>query len=142
MANENFYESAIRHWMDSCILKEREEYDNAVCMQGFSAECALKAIMQVILENQDVKKYQHFGEALFQDIIMIISADLNLPAMISAAWGLRLSSLSLPEILFQNHPERRYYSDGVYSEDDADACQDAAEVLIREMLSMRLDGYL
>jgi hypothetical protein len=30
MAYEDFYESAIRHWIDGSILEENEEYDNAV----------------------------------------------------------------------------------------------------------------
>ena len=45
---ENYYDVAVRHWIDGKILEENEEYDNAVCMQGFSAECALK---KILLEN-------------------------------------------------------------------------------------------
>ena len=48
MANEDFYEAAIRHWIGGRILEREEEYDNAVCMQGFAAECALKKIMEKI----------------------------------------------------------------------------------------------
>ena len=44
MTGENFYEAAVRHWIDGTILQEQEEYDNAVCMQGFAAECALKKL--------------------------------------------------------------------------------------------------
>lgn len=39
---EDFFEAAIRHWYDGKLLEEEQEYDNAVCMQGFAAECALK----------------------------------------------------------------------------------------------------
>ena len=48
MTGENFYEAAVRHWIDGTILQEQEEYDNAVCMQGFAAECALKKIMEKV----------------------------------------------------------------------------------------------
>ena len=44
MAGEDFYEAAVRHWIDGIILEEQNEYDNAVCMQGFAAECALKRV--------------------------------------------------------------------------------------------------
>lgn len=37
---EDFFEAAIRHWYDGKLLEEEQEYDNAVCMQGFAAECA------------------------------------------------------------------------------------------------------
>ena len=46
MGDEEFYEAAVRHWIDGTILEQQEEYDNAVCMQGFAAECALKKIME------------------------------------------------------------------------------------------------
>lgn len=39
-ADENFYEAAIRQWVDGKILEEEGEYDNAVCLQGFAADCA------------------------------------------------------------------------------------------------------
>lgn len=32
---ENFYDAAVRHRIDGKILEESEEYDSAVCMQGF-----------------------------------------------------------------------------------------------------------
>ena len=76
MAYEDFYESAIRHWIDGSILEENEEYDNAVCMQGFAAECALKRIMERICSSSNIRKYSHFGEALFQDIVMMLTGDV------------------------------------------------------------------
>ena len=33
MGDEEFYEAAVRHWIDGTILEQQEEYDNAVCMQ-------------------------------------------------------------------------------------------------------------
>ena len=78
MTNEDFYEAAIRHWIDGIILDEKGEYDNAVCMYGFAAECALKKIMDMLHVMNDVKRYNHFGEELFQDIKMILLGDLEL----------------------------------------------------------------
>lgn len=142
MTNEDFYESAVRHWIGGCILIENEEYDNAVCFYGFAAECALKAMMERINENSDVKKYGYFGGPLFQDMKMMLSADLASTVMMDPVWGLRLSDLSIPDILFKDHPKRRYFEDGIYTRADAEICQEAAKNLLSEMVSMRLDGYL
>ena len=43
---ESFFDASIRHWYDACILESAGEYDNAVCLHGFAAECALKTIFQ------------------------------------------------------------------------------------------------
>lgn len=142
MANEDFYEAALRHWIDGSILEDQGEYDNAVCMQGFAAECSLKKIMEMLHVAEDIRKYGHFGEELFQDIKVILSGDNELPSMINPACGLRLSSISLPEILFQDHPQRRYFKDGIYSKADAENSRAAADQLIKEMVNMQLDGYV
>lgn len=141
MTNEDFYEAAIRHWIDGIILEEKGEYDNAVCMQGFAAECALKKIMDMLHVMNDVKRYNHFGEELFQDIKMILLGDLEMTTLIHPSYGLRLSAISLPVVLFQDHPGRRYFKDGSYSKEDAKKCKDAVNNLIGEMAKMYLDGY-
>lgn len=143
MADENFYESAVRHWMDGLILERQEEYDNAVCMYGFAAECALKKIMERVYSINDLRSYYgHLGEGLYEDIRWMMSGDLILPHLLDPACGLRLSRMTPPAILFEEHPERRYFRDGVYSEEDARICRDAVEDFIKEMAKMRLDGYL
>lgn len=142
MAYEDFYESAIRHWIDGSILEENEEYDNAVCMQGFAAECALKRIMERICSSSNIRKYSHFGEALFQDIVMMLTGDVGLTMMIDPACALRLSQMALSEVLFRDHPERRYFGDDKFVKKDAEDCRQAAGCLIRELAFMRLDGYV
>lgn len=142
MAEENFYEAAIRHWTAGILLEHQEEYDNAVCMQGFAAECALKKITERIYDIDTLKKYGHLGENLFQDIKTMLSGDLGLASMLDPSCGLRLSAISLPAVLFQEHPERRYFSDGIYSRTDAENCRNAVTHLLKEMVSMRLDGYI
>ena len=142
MGDEEFYEAAVRHWIDGTILEQQEEYDNAVCMQGFAAECALKKIMDKINSYGDSMKYRHYGDILFQDIKMILDGDLSLTAIIDPASALRLSAISVPEVLFKGHPERRYFKDGIYTKNDAELCRNTVERLIREITYMRLDGYL
>lgn len=140
--NEDFYDAALRHWIDGEILEGQQEYDNAVCMQGFAAECALKAILRVGCPDEIIRKYGHYGEELFRDVVMMLSGDIHLAAMTDPATGLRLSQIVLPDILFRNHPERRYYMDGNYSREDAEQCCNAAGSLIREITRLRLDGYM
>jgi len=142
MSDEEFYEAAIRHWMGGIILEQQEEYDNAVCMQGFAAECALKKIMDKINSGGDSTEYSHYGDILFQDIKMMLDGDFALTTMLDPACGLRLSAISIPEVLFKLHPERRYFRDGIYTKTDAELCRNAVEQLIREMTYMHLDGYI
>lgn len=133
MGDEEFYEAAVRHWIDGTILEQQEEYDNAVCMQGFAAECALKKIMDKINSYGDSMKYRHYGDILFQDIKMILDGDLSLTAIIDPASALRLSAISVPEVLFKGHPERRYFKDGIYTKNDAELCRNTVERLIRDV---------
>ncbi len=151
MTGENFYEAAVRHWIDGTILQEQEEYDNAVCMQGFAAECALKKIMEKVRSvkmstsgeiEKYKKQYSHWGETLLQDIQIMLLADMELLTILEPSCALKLSKTELPLILFKDHPQRRYFKDGAYTKADAEACQKAAGGLIKEMLHMRVDGYL
>ena len=151
MADEDFYEAAVRHWIDGAILEEQEEYDNAVCMQGFAAECALKKIMEKVRSvkmsgsgeiEKYKKEYSHWGEAIMRDIQMLLLADMELLTILEPSCALRLSKMELPPILFRNHPERRYFKDSTYTKADAGSCRNAAGSLIKEMLYMRVDGYL
>lgn len=139
---ENFYDAAFRHWIDGCILENEEEYDNAVCMQGFAAECALKAILQYGLSAEAVRKYSHSGKELLDDIEMMLLGDMYLAALMDPEVGLRLSQILFPEVLFKHHPERRYYQDETYSRSDAESCREAVTGLIKEITRLSLDGYM
>lgn len=139
---ENFYDAAVRHRIDGKILEESEEYDSAVCMQGFSAECALKKILLKGISGDIIKKYSHEGNIMFQDLVMMLMNDNEALSILDPACGLRLSNISLPQVLFENHPERRYYSDGKYSEEDARLCRESAEQILSEMFRLYLDGYI
>ena len=139
---ENFYDAAARHWIDGKILEENEEYDNAVCMQGFSAECALKKILLKGIPGEVIRKYSHEGNSMLQDLIMMLMGDNEALSILDPACGLRLSKISLPQVLFANHPERRYYSDGKYSEEDARLCRETTEQILSEMYRLYMDGYI
>lgn len=151
MAAENFYEAAIRHWIGGAILEEQEEYDDAVCMQGFAAECALKIIMEKarsikMSDPEEIgkykKQYSYFGEILLYNLQMMLLADMELLTILEPSCGLKLSKMKLPSILFGDHPERRYFKDNTYTKANAEDCRKAAYSLIKEMVRMRIDGYL
>ena len=139
---KNFYESAVRHWLDGKILEEKEEYDNAVCMQGFAAECALKEILQQGFTEKVVNRYWNNVEAVQQDLVMLMTNDNETLSILDPACGLRLSKICLPRILFENHPDRRYFPDEKYSGEDAQICRESAEMLLKEMFNLYIDGYI
>lgn len=147
--NENFYQAAIRHWVDGAILEQQGEYDSAVCMQGFAAECALKAILRKGITSQTeavaeklMREYGHSGDILFEDLEMMFLNDVELTSIIDPGCAIRLSEITLPEVLFDGHPARRYYGDGVFSEADARASREGAEQCLRELMRLQVDGYI
>ena len=71
--NENYFEAAVRHWVDGKILEENGEYDNAVCMQGFAAECAMKKILSGGFSDGEVRRYSHQGETLLQEAELVLT---------------------------------------------------------------------
>lgn len=102
----------------------------------------MKAILEAGYPIERIRRYSHGGEALLDDIEMMLLGDMELTVMIDSATGLRLSQISFPEILFKNHPERRYYKDDVYQEGDAISCRIAVDGLIREIARLYVDGYI
>ena len=102
---EEFFDAAVRHWYDGKLLEENMEYDTAVCMQGFAAECALKKIMQTAYPVKNIRKYGHFGEALLKDLCVMLLNDNSLLTALDPALGLRLQSIKISNILFKEHPQ-------------------------------------
>ena len=111
-------------------------------MQLYAGICSRVCFEKNYGENSNIRKYSHFGEALFQDIVMMLTGDVGLTMMIDPACALRLSQMALPEVLFRDHPERRYFGDDKFVKKDAEDCRQAAGCLIRELAFMRLDGYV
>ena len=139
---ENFFDAAVRNWQDACILEDAGEYDNAVCLHGFAAECALKAILQEGISKNVVTKYGHNIHLLLKDILSFSENDIKIASILDPSFGLRLSGIQLEDILFSDHPARRYYEDGHYNGDDAVKCRENALAYVREMLRLYVDGYI
>ncbi len=140
--SENFYDASIRHWYNGKLSEMEGEYDNAVCMQGFAAECALKKILNSAYPIEKIIKYSHGGASLFDDICMMLTNDNSMLSILDPASGLRLSQINLSEKLFENHPERRYFSDGVYTREIAIECRKNTEEFMNEMFQLYIDGYI
>lgn len=139
---ENFFDAAIRNWQDAYILEKADEYDNAVCLHGFAAECSLKAILQEGISRDVVIKYGHNIDLLLNDILSFSENDIKIASILDPSLGLRLSGIRLEDILFSDHHKRRYYEDGHYNGDDVVKCRENAMAYVREMLRLYVDGYI
>ena len=82
------------------------------------------------------------GAILLYDLQMMLLAEMELLTILEPSCGLKLSKMKLPSILFGDHPERRYFKDNTYTKANAEDCRKAAYSLIKEMVRMRIDGYL
>lgn len=143
--NEQYYESALRHFADAGILQGEECYDNAVYLYGNSAECALKTLIEVYCgvdsKNILMKKYSHDLKQLAKDLFNFI-ANSSSVALLDPALGLKQQTFMVPEVLFRDHPERRYAGNGTFSVEDVNQCEKAAHILIDEMIKQYMDGYI
>lgn len=142
---EHYYEAAIRHFIDADILQQEECYDNSVCLFGFSAECALKALIKVFCGENCCQilqyKYGHNGDKLIHDLYIFIT-NASMISALDPALGLKLHDYALPQILFSDHPDRRYAGNDQFSGTDVEYCKAAVIFLIKEMISQHVDGYI
>lgn len=139
---EHFFDAAVRNWQDACILEDAGEYDNAVCLHGFAAECALKTILQEGISREFAIKYGHDIDLLFKDILSFSANDIEIVSILDPSFGLRLAGIHLEDILFSDHPTRRYFEDAHYNRNDAVKCRENALAYIREILRLYIDGYI
>jgi len=142
---ENYFEAAIRHYIDATAMQQEEKYDSAVCLYGNSAECVLKELIRVYLGSGSreilMRKYNHQGKELKNDLFDFIANSGDVP-LLDPALGLKLRDFIMPEVLFLDHPERRYCRNGKYNMRDACRCKEATDFLITEMIRQYVDGYI
>lgn len=142
---EHFFDAALRHYTDACILLQNDCPDNAVCLFANSAECVLKSLIEVYIgqNNRSILQYGygHKGTCLLNDLYLFISNSFY-ASLLNPALGLKLYDFLLPDMLFHEHPERRYAETGRFNSQDSSACKSAAEFLIQEMIEQSIDGYL
>ena len=137
---DRFPEAAVRHWLDGKMLHQAHRYDNAMCHYAFSAECAIKAFRNQLLQaytGKDGKRtheVEPFWEALteYYELMGILNPKLSLLIGIGAP----------PPRLFQDHPDRRYYNDINYTASDLAECEEFVTRLIQQVISAVIDGKL
>ncbi|MDE7325899.1 MAG: hypothetical protein K2N63_06455 [Lachnospiraceae bacterium] len=143
--NEKFYEAALRHFVDAGILKVQECYDNAVYLYGNSAECALKTMIKtycgVNSKNIFMNKYKHDLKKIAGDLFSFVVNSSTI-ALLDPALGLKQQIFTVPEVLFRDHPERRYEGNGIFTLGDAEECERAVHIMIDEMIKQYMDGYI
>ena len=134
---DRFAQAAGRHLCDSLILAAQHRHDNAVYLAGYVVECSLKAILAHHLSAAVAGSYKHDltglqGRALQLLRVLVPHVHLRLPSSRTQGTGLDVG-----------HPQRRYWTSGLWSHDEVHAAVDCAREIYREtVLSMVLDGDL
>lgn len=146
--DENYYEAAIRHFVDGDILHQKGCYDNAVCLYCNSAECSLKSLIEVYYgeKSRDIlqHRYGHHVDTLKEELYGFIANSTNalITPSLDPVLGLKLQDFDMPEILYKEHPVQRYYKNEYFSQNDAEICKRAAHFLIKELIRQHIDGYI
>ena len=102
----------------------------------------MKTIFEKGVSKELTKKYSHDMKCLLEDILTMSANDVGIVSILDPSCGLRISEIGLEDILFENHPERRYFSNGHYSREDAEKCRENAHKFVKEMLELYVDGYI
>ena len=137
---DHYPEAAVRHYIDGKLLHENNRYDNAMCHYAFSAECAIKALIdqlrqiypailnrprhEVLEDWQSITDYHDLLGVLYPQISML--GGLGTP----------------PAILFDGHPQRRYWNDKNYTSASLTACGEFVSQLSAWIISAAIDGKL
>ena len=111
-----------------------------MCHYAFSAECAIKALWE---------QFRVVYPQLPLDKIHSVEADLVSMITYSELFGLwdpRLSLIlgldSLPPVLFERHPGRRYQNDINFTDAEVISSEKFAAQLNRQIISAAIDGRL
>ena len=133
--SENFQQAAARHLQDAKYLLSQQRWDNAVYLAGYVVECSFKVLVQVYISNSSARNYGHDlaelqGQAMERLRLIYPAVDMQLPA-----------SRTMGTVLDKDHPARRYYKSGLWSEQEAtDATQRAEEIYLEIIPKLILDG--
>lgn len=133
----SYPEAAARHLRDAQNLMNLGRWDNAVYHAGYVVECAFKTLVTVYVMDADGKAFGHDletlqGRAVERLRVMYPAVDGRLP--VSRTENTQLA---------QDHPVRRYFSSGRWSERDARlAIRRAAEIYDEIIPPLLLDGLI
>ncbi len=135
--NDNFSVAAARHFVDGELLQNQNRFNNAMCHYAFAAECAMKAMYEQVCANKGRK----LGHELAQEWSKIEQYYFTL-RILDAKAGTLFSKMSLPDKVFERHPERRYEKDIHYEEEDVEEARLFTGQLIHKIVSDALDGSI
>jgi HEPN domain-containing protein len=138
---ESFSASAGRHLQDAQILLREKRWDNAVYLAGYVVECSFKVLVEQYFPNDRgagaVKKYGHDltkleGKAMERLRVLYPILDRQLPTS-------RIDGT----VLTHNHPERRYFKSGLWTESQAKTSVERAEEIYRGIIpKLVLNGVI
>ena len=136
---ESFSASAGRHLQDAQILLREKRWDNAVYLAGYVVECSFKVLVEQYFLNDRgaVKKYGHDltkleGKAMERLRVLYPILDRQLPTS-------RIDGT----VLANNHPERRYFNSGLWTESEAKISVERAEEIYRRIIpKLVLNGLI
>ena len=130
MSADNYKDCAKRHLNDAGFLFRSGRLDNAIYLAGFAIECALKFAVEYYqrqgygLGNPLASRYRHNVHNIAVDLINVLSLLPN-----SSAFSVlsQIQSPRSPGHPLYGHPERRYWSSGLWSQKDAQKVINLAE---------------
>ena len=118
--------AAVRHLTDADLLYEQHRFDNAMCHYAFSAECVLKALASSPPTSHGIER--------LQDLVCAYTELLH------PKFALLLGTGNPPQALVQKHPERRYFSDIDYTDDQMQQAQQFTHSLVDRLIDAELNG--
>lgn len=134
---DNYPAAAMRHFIDAELLKKRGRNDNAMCHYAFSAECVLKSLYE-LCTSRSGRVLNHGIADVWDDITQYYAA----LGMLDAKTEIILSKETIPDKLFERHPERRYEDDIEYTESEVEQAGRFTGKLVHELVLGMLDGYV
>lgn len=136
---DHFPEAAVRHYRDGALLHQADRYDNAMCHYAFSAECAIKAF------NLQFQQVYTPHKRVGHDVVPVwrsMTEYCELLGVLDPRLSLLLGIGAAPDILFQDHPARRYGNDACYTDAELSLCGSFANKLMQQIVAAALDGRL
>ena len=137
---ECFPIAAERHYTDSQYLLQHGRKDNAICHLAFSAECTLKTFWEAYHKMNN--SFREVKEVHSEEKLNDFLREYYWLTIKNPSFAFLTDLESIPSILFQDHPERRYYEDQPYTVSVIEQCRRYAETLLKRLVECALDGQI
>lgn len=111
-----------------------------MCHLAFSAECALKAFWEGY--HKKCSNFQEVKEVHSEKKLMDFLQEYYWLTIKNPNYAFLTDLESIPLVLFQDHPERRYFEDQNYADDEIEQSRRYTETLLKRLIDCTLDGQL